>query len=321
MNREKVILDCDPGIDDALAILLAFASPELEILAITTVSGNLHVDKTSINALKILELIGVKDVPVARGAEKPLFRELPRDPFSHGEDGLGNTWLPEPSLKLHPKHASDVIIEKISENKEDISLISTGPLSNIALALLKEKRLTKWIKKHVMIGGIYGVTPYGYINATGLTPVSEWNINVDPEAAKIVFNSGTPIMAIGIDVTTMPSAEFKKEHLEKLAKVDTPITRFAIKAVRYIMDRGFPMHLHDPMAIVATTHSNLFKFTKLRVDVEVKGELTLGQTVTEHRLRFKWGENKPEINVAYDVNGPTLIDLFIERIQSLKKII
>lgn len=319
MPPEKAILDCDPGIDDALAILLAFASPEIEILAITTVSGNLHVDKTSINALKMLELIGVKNVPVAKGAEKPLFRELPKDPFSHGEDGLGNTWLPEPKLKLHSKHAWDLIIEKVTENKEDILLITTGPLTNIALALLKEKRIAKWIKRHIMIGGIYGVTPYGYINATGLTPVSEWNVNVDPEAARIVFNSGMDITAIGIDVTTIPSAEFKKEHLEELAKVDTHVTRFAVKAIRYIMDRGFPMHLHDPMAVVAAVANNLFKFTKLRVDVEVKGELTLGQTVTEHRLRFRWQEDKPEINVAYDVDGPALIDLFIKRLQSLGK--
>jgi purine nucleosidase/pyrimidine-specific ribonucleoside hydrolase len=318
MPPEKVILDCDPGIDDALAILLAFASPELEVRAITTVSGNLHVNKTSVNALKILELINVKDVPVAKGAEKPLFRELPKDPFSHGEDGLGNTWLPEPKLKLYSKHASDLIIEEVAENKEDISLISTGPLTNIALALLRERKITKWIKRHIMIGGIYGVTPYGYMNATGLTPVSEWNIYVDPEAAKIVFNSGMNITAIGIDVTTIPSAEFKREHVAKLAQVDTNVTRFATKAIRYIIDRGFPMHLHDPMAIMATTTSSLFKFTKLKVDVEIKGELTLGQTVTEHRLRFKWGEDKPEITVACDVNGPALIDLFIKRIQSLK---
>jgi purine nucleosidase/pyrimidine-specific ribonucleoside hydrolase len=318
MPPEKVILDCDPGIDDALAILLAFASPELEVRAITTVSGNLHVNKTSANALKILELINVKDVPVAKGAEKPLFRELPKDPFSHGEDGLGNTWLPEPKIKLYSKHASDLIIEEVAENKEDISLISTGPLTNIALALLRERKITKWIKRHIMIGGIYGVTPYGYMNATGLTPVSEWNIYVDPEAAKIVFNSGMNITAIGIDVTTIPSAEFKREHVAKLAQVDTNVTRFATKAIRYIIDRGFPMHLHDPMAIMATTTSSLFKFTKLKVDVEIKGELTLGQTVTEHRLRFKWGEDKPEITVACDVNGPALIDLFIKRIQSLK---
>jgi inosine-uridine nucleoside N-ribohydrolase len=282
------------------------------------VSGNLHVNKTSVNALKILELINVKDVPVAKGAEKPLFRELPKDPFSHGEDGLGNTWLPEPKLKLYSKHASDLIIEEVAENKEDISLISTGPLTNIALALLRERKITKWIKRHIMIGGIYGVTPYGYMNATGLTPVSEWNIYVDPEAAKIVFNSGMNITAIGIDVTTIPSAEFKREHVAKLAQVDTNVTRFATKAIRYIIDRGFPMHLHDPMAIMATTTSSLFKFTKLKVDVEIKGELTLGQTVTEHRLRFKWGEDKPEITVACDVNGPALIDLFIKRIQSLK---
>lgn len=313
----KVLIDCDPGIDDALAILLALASPELEVMAITTVSGNLHVDKTSKNALKVLELAGVKDIPVAKGAHKPLLRSLPKDPFSHGEDGLGNTWLPEPKQELHPSYAPDLIIEMAREYRGEIALISTGPLTNIALALLKEPLLAKWINKHFMVGGIYGVTRYGYMNATGLTPVSEWNINVDPEAAKIVFHSGMKIMAIGNDVTTMPSAEFKREHLRELAKTDTPVVRFAVKAISYIINRGFPMHLHDPMAVAAAIDDKLFKFTKLRVDVETKGELTLGQTVTEHRLRFRWGEERPEINVAYDVNGPALLRLFIDRLSSL----
>lgn len=318
MPVKKIILDCDPGIDDALAILLALASPELEIIGITTVSGNLHVDKTSKNALKVLELAGANHIAVAKGAAKPLLRPLPKDPFSHGEDGLGNTFLPEPRRSLSRLHAADFIIQRAEENKGEIFLVSTAPLTNIALAILKEPNLPKWIEKHILIGGIYGVTPYGYANATGLSPVLEWNICVDPEAAKIVFNSGMDIVAIGNDVTTIPSAEFKLEHLRRLTSVKTPITKFAEKIIRYIIDRGFPMHLHDPMAIAAAVDESLFKFVRLRVDIEIHGTLTCGQTVTEHRKRFAWGEEKPEISVAYDIDAKRFLDLFIMRIQSLK---
>jgi purine nucleosidase/pyrimidine-specific ribonucleoside hydrolase len=321
MPPTRVLLDTDPGIDDALSILLALASPELHVEAITTSGGNLPVEKTTVNALKIVELAGAIQIPVAKGVEKPLFRKRPDDPFSHGEDGLGNTFLPEPKLKLDPRNAVDVIVEKVKEFPGELTLITTGPLTNIGLSLMKEPWIAKKIREHILMGGIYGVTPYGYQNATGLSPVLDWNICVDPEAAKVVFHSGMEITTIGNDVTTVPSSDVKEHHITNLEKVDTPITRFAAKAMRYITQRGFIMHLHDPMAVAIAVRRDLFKFTRLRVDVETQGELTAGQTIADHRMRrpVVWGEEVPEVTVATDVDGPKLIDFFIERIQSMKK--
>jgi len=313
-----VLIDCDAGIDDALNILFGLASPEIQIEAITAVSGNLHVDKTSLNVLKVLELAGVNGIPVAKGSAKPLFRELLFDPFSHGSDGLGNTNLPTPRQRFDSRHAVDLIIDTVNWFPGELTLITTAPLTNVALCLLKDPTIVKKVKEQIMIGGIYGVTPYGYENATGVTPVCEWNVNVDPEAARIVFQSGMPITAIGNDVTTIPSSEVKEEDIRNLESVDTPITRFAAKMMRFITNRGLPMHLHDPMSVAVAVRRDLFKFTKLRVDVETRGELTVGQTVTEHRRRFKWGEDKPELTIAEDVDGVRLKELFTNGIQSLR---
>ena len=318
LQRRKVLIDCDAGIDDSLNIIFGLASPEIQIEAITAVSGNLHVDKTSLNVLKVLELAGVSGIPVAKGSAKPLFRELTSDPFSHGSDGLGNTNLPYPRQELDSRHAIDLIIDTVNKFPGELTLITTAPLTNVALCLLRDPTIVKRVKEQIMIGGIYGVTPYGYKNATGVTPVCEWNVNVDPEAARIVFQSGMPITAIGNDVTTMPSSEVKEEDIRNLESADTPITRFAAKMMRFITNRGLPMHLHDPMSVAVAVRRSLFKFTKLLVDVETRGELTAGQTVTEHRLRFKWGEEKPELTIAEDVDGVRLKELFTNRIQSLR---
>ena len=318
MQRRKVLIDCDAGIDDSLNILFGLASPEIQIEAITAVSGNLHVDKTSLNVLKVLELAGVNGIPVAKGSAKPLFRKLASDPFSHGSDGLGNTDLPYPRQELDSRHAVDLIIDTVNRFPGELTLVTTAPLTNVALCLLKDPTIVKRVKEQIMIGGIYGVTPYGYKNATGVTPVCEWNVNVDPEAARIVFQSGMPITAIGNDVTTIPSSEVKEEDIRNLESADTPITRFAAKMMRFITNRGLPIHLHDPMSVAVVIRRDLFKFTKLRVDVETRGELTAGQTVTEHRLRFRWGEEKPELTIAEDVDGVRLKELFMNRIQSLR---
>jgi purine nucleosidase/pyrimidine-specific ribonucleoside hydrolase len=318
LETRRVLIDCDAGIDDALNILLALASPEVRIEAITTVSGNVHVDKTSTNVLKVLELAHAEEIPVGKGAPAPLLRKLASDPFSHGYDGLGNTNLPEPERQLDRRHAVELIGEIVNRFPGELTLITTAPLTNIALCLLKDPSIAKKVKEQIMIGGVFGVTPYGYQNATGVTPVSEWNINVDPEAARIVFHSGMPIIAIGNDVTTTPSSEVLEDDIRKLERVDTPITRFSAKMMRFITQRGLPMHLHDPMSVILAVRRDLFRLAKLRVDVETQGELTAGQTVTEHRLRFGWGEEMPTLTVAEDVNGAQLKEFFIERIQSLR---
>jgi len=311
---ERVILDCDPGIDDALAILFALRSPELKVEAVTAVSGNLTVDRTSENALKILELAGRIDVPVAKGMERPLVRELFIDFFSHGKDGLGETNLPRPSKSLSPLHAVDLMVETIESNPRDITIITTGPLTNLAMVLMKASGIADKVRRHVMMGGLFGVQPHVYRFPTGGNPVSEWNVFVDPEAAKIVFNSGLRTTAVGLDVTTLESVTVTEAHLKRLRKAGTREALFSAQMMEFIMKRGFPMHLHDPMAVGFAVNGGLFESRTMKVDVETEGLVSLGQTVTDHRLKFGWDETKPKIDVVTDVNAKGFLDTFFERV-------
>ena len=198
----RILLDCDPGIDDSTAIIFALKSNLIKVEAITAVSGNLTADRTSINALKTLELLDVVDIPVAQGMMKPLVRAFPHDPFSHGDDGLGNTQLPVPELQLDQRFGPDLIIETVNQFVGEITLVATGPLTNIAVALMKAPDIVDKVDRLILIGGAFGFNEYASTYATGDNPVSEWNVYVDPEAARLVFHSGIPITAIGLDVAT-----------------------------------------------------------------------------------------------------------------------
>ena len=307
---KKVILDMDPGIDDALAILLAVKSPELKVEAITTVSGNVHVDKASLNALKILELAKVEDIPVARGMERPLIRELETAEHIHGENGLGNTNLPIRKLALHPKHAVDLLIEKITSAPKEITLITTGPLTNVAMAILKEPKIVGRIKEVVLMGGAYAITPYGYGNVTS---VAEFNVWCDPEAAKIVFRSGLPIVAVGLDITTDPSTCLREEHLKKFSCAGTAISKFIVQASRFYLTRTQRdrMELHDPVAVAVAIDKTLVTTKKFFVDVETKGEITRGQTIADRR---PWSKMETNIEVCYRIDGKRFLSLFMERL-------
>ena len=201
---KDVLIDCDPGIDDALAIIFALLSNELKVNAITAVSGNKPVDITTQNALTLVDFEGRADIPVARGRETPLERELPGDPFSHGENGLGNIDLPKPDLAACDESGPEKIIEKARQISGQFTLIATAPLTNVAVALQKEPSITEDIEEMIFLGGAYGFTEYAYKNATGKNPVSEWNVYVDPEAARLVFQSELDVTAIGLDVATHP---------------------------------------------------------------------------------------------------------------------
>ena len=196
----KLIYDGDPGIDDALAILYALNSPKTILQGITTVAGNVTIDKTTKNALNLLEMAERSEIPVAKGAAKPLLRELRQAEEFHGPDGLGNTNLPEPKLKPEPIHAMDQIISSIMANKGDIALVAAGPLTNLAMAVLKEPNIRFHVRKVIIMGGA--------IRAPGnVTMASEFNIYTDPEAAKIVFNSGLPIILVSLDEELMTESE------------------------------------------------------------------------------------------------------------------
>ncbi len=312
---KRIILDVDTGIDDAMAILLAINSPELEIEAITTVSGNVHVNKTSVNTLKVLEIAGVNNIPVARGMSKPILRELKTAEYVHGRDGLADLNLPMPRLKLYPKHGVDVIIECAKEAQGDITLVTTGPLTNVAMAILKEPEIVDWVKEMVVMGGAYGLTPYGYGNAS---PVAEFNIWCDPEAAKIVFESEIPITAVGLDVTMDPSAALTLDHLKELSSSNKPIPRFVAKLGYFYTERlkETRVYLHDPLTVAVAIDKSIVSTSKLPVAVEICGELTVGQTIIDRRKYLSTLDNRrwSIVDICSKVDGTKFLKMFMERI-------
>lgn len=309
---KRVLIDCDPGIDDALAIILAVKSHKLQIEAITTVSGNLTADRCQKNALKVLELLGVDSIPVAKGSLKPLVRPFPSDPFSHGNDGLGNTALPEPTLTPSSRFAPDIIVEIVNRFPNDITLITTGPLTNIALALMRDPDLPSKVDELIIIGGAFGFNRSAALNATGDNPVSEWNIYVDPEAARLVFHSGIKLTAIGLDVATHRDINFRPSDIEQLKAANNRETQFALDLVNFSAGRGFQSYtvLIDSTAIAAAIDPTLIQYQTIHVDIETQGELTRGQTVTDIRDNFRW-THLPSINAAYNADFGGFLDLVV----------
>lgn len=312
---KHIILDCDPGIDDSIAIILAARSPELKIEAITTVTGNLLADRTSVNARKTLELIQREDIPVAQGCLHPLVRKYPRDPFSHGDDGLGNTHLPEPHMKLDPRFATQVICDTVHAFAGNITLVATGPLTNVALAILQEPEIAKMVNDLIIIGGAFGFNEYASTNATGDNPVSEWNIFVDPEAAKIVFHSGMPITAIGLDVATHPGINLSPQYWQLLENSNRVEAKYMLGLLNFVKQRGFQDYcvMIDAMAIAAAIDPTLVDTQKIHVDIETQSDLALGQTVVDRRNNFRWS-HLPQIQGACGADFQRFHDLLIQRL-------
>jgi inosine-uridine nucleoside N-ribohydrolase len=309
----RVLIDCDPGIDDSIALILAARSPELKIEAITTASGNLRADQTAINALKTLELINRDDIPVYQGMLKPLVRDLPRDPFSHGDDGLGNTGLPAPRRSPEPTFAPDAILEIVRSYPNEITILALAPLTNLAMAILKAPELMRQVQRIIAIAGAFGFTPYAYEYATGGNPTSEWNVYVDPEAAKIVFHSGIPITAIGLDVATQPAVRFTPEQLALLRQSGTREAQHLLTILHYLEQRNFEHYctLIDSFAVAAAIDENIIHRRRIHVDIETRGEYTLGQTVTDFRKKFTW-THLPEIEAADHADFPRFIDMLMQ---------
>lgn len=311
--RKKIILDMDPGIDDAIAILLACRSPELEILGITTVGGNVPLELTTKNALRMLEFVGAENIPVYAGMRGPIFGELRTAEFVHGQDGIGDVNLPEPSKKPAKGHAVDFIRKEVMEkNPGEISIVATGPLSNVAMALLLEPEIARRLSSIVIMGGAYATTPWGYGNES---PRAEFNIATDPLAAKIVFNSGAKIYAFGLDVTMRPDAGISKNHYEQIGRAGTKTGDLIHKMLRRFVHLIEPVPMHDPMALAYTIKPEIFKFRRLHVDVEVCGTLTRGETLADLREWLPESFKKPaNANICVDLDGKAFIDLLISRV-------
>lgn len=309
----KVILDCDPGMDDSMAIVMAAKSEALKLLAVTTVSGNYPVEVTSRNARKVLEMLSRTDIPVARGMAHPMVRQSPKDPFTHGADGQGENNLPEPKMPLSALHAADLIIELVTANPGEVAILCTGPMTNLAMAITKAPEIVPMIESVIAISGAFGLNEYAFLNATGDTPQSEWNVYVDPEAADIVYRSGVKLVALGLDVATHFSVNFSEAQIAAFAASNRKEARFLSRAIRFVNDRGFEAYctIIDCMAVGYAIDPTLVVTKAYRVGVETKDGLTLGMTVRDGRHHHVW-EHLPLVNVGISADHGRFLQLLSE---------
>ena len=312
MPTRKIIIDTDPGQDDAGAIMLAAASPELEVLALTAVAGNVPLALTSRNARLILDICGRSDIPVYAGADKPLARELVTAEEVHGKTGIDGVDIYEPPVPLAEGHAVDFIIEAIRrEEPGAITLCPLGPLTNIAMALERAPDIAARIAGIVLMGG-------GFFEGGNITPAAEFNIYVDPEAAKIVFGSGVPIAMMPLDVTHKVLTRADRiarlragggKAAAVMADMLEYFERFDEK--KYGTDGG---PLHDPTVIAYLLEPELFGGRDCNVEIETDSELTRGMTVIDW---WHVTNRKKNAFVVRDVDDEGFFDLFIERLNRL----
>jgi pyrimidine-specific ribonucleoside hydrolase len=301
-----IIIDCDPGHDDAIAILVALASPEVELRGITTVAGNQTLDKTTRNALKILELAGRTDIPVAAGADAPLKRSLRVAANVHGESGLDGPDLPEPTAKPVEKHAADALAEWLEPG---VVLVPTGPLTNVALLFERHPGVKERFERIVWMGGA--------IAEGNVTPAAEFNAFVDPEAAAAVFGSGIPVTMIGLDITH--KALFTRAHADRLrgagraghavAELSDFFQRF--HESRYGFD-GSP--IHDALAVAEVIDPSLVTRLECNVVIETASQHCDGRTVVD---RWLVTDRPKNARVGIDVDAERFLELVVERISSL----
>jgi inosine-uridine nucleoside N-ribohydrolase len=305
---QKIIIDTDPGVDDSLAIFTALRSPELEVVGLTTIFGNSLVENTTLNALRLVELEGNQHVPVACGSALPLVvgLELIAAPV-HGEDGMGNTFLPLPRGKALDIPAAQFIVEMVLANPGEITLVPVGPLTNIALALRLEPRIAGLVKQVVIMGG-------ATIVPGNISPVAEANIFHDPHAAEIVFSADWPMTMVGLDVTTQ--VNMSPQYLEKLGQggnLATDLMRRMLPCYVAFHDQFYGMggaiHTHDPSAITCVLHPEWFRCEAWPVHVQTDGRCK-GQTIADrHR---QWPTRRP-VNVCVEVDAEKELALIMER--------
>jgi purine nucleosidase len=347
-DRTPIILDVDTGIDDSIALLYAAASPEAELVAVTCCAGNVDARQVELNTRAVLELAGRDDVEVALGREVPLVRPLETTPETHGPRGLGYAELPEPARPLSDRHAVDLLIEEARRRPGEITLVTLGPLTNLAVAILREPELPRLLGRYVLMGG-------SYRSPGNTAPTTEWNINVDPDAAKVVFSAWAAAraadsavrlpVALGLDVTE--KAKITPEHVVALARAagstpddslalsrgedpmlatrsvaSNPIVRYVADALRFYMefhsryDGFYGAFIHDPLAVAAALDPSLVRTEALTVDVELGGTLTTGETVTDWRRVWN---RPPTLDVAVEANADLFLDRLVERVGRLAK--
>lgn len=329
----RVIIDTDPGVDDAFALLLAMCSPQLHIEAITAVAGNVPLDLTLPNALRMVEIAKRTDIPVAAGAKAPLLRRLVTATYAHGENGLGGAVFPEPKTAPVSESAADLIQRIVRKYPGEITLITIGPQTNIATALTADPDLARLVRAVVMMGGS--------LSGGNITPAAEFNVYVDPEAARIVFQSGIPITMVGLDVTRKTA--LTEKHVATLEAHRNPVSQAAALIGRNSLARhraqGLPSgpNMHDSVAVAAFLNPSIVTTEPFYIDVETSGELTSGETLGYRTITASpqspvrgsaplLGSLKsspvlrdhvePNARAALDLNAPAFFDLLIGRLSA-----
>jgi len=299
----SVALDVDPGLDDALAIMLALRSPEVRVDLVTTVAGNGPLQMTTHNALRLLQHLGAEDVPVSPGAAAPLCRPFQDALGYHGPDALGNVALAEPRSSAIPLPAPEALFSFISSAPGERVLVATGPLTNVALALQQHPEMAGMLRQLVVMGGAFRLTPWGHGNET---PLAEYNVWQDPEAAAVVFSSGAPLTIVGLDVTNSASASLDAADLGQLRGGVTPAARLAADIVAFALQRHPLFALHDPLAFAALLDPSLFTFAS--------GVATVDTSDGEQRGKTTLSPGAAQCSVAASVDGRRFRTLFLSRV-------
>ncbi len=313
MNKKRIILDTDPGIDDSLAILLALASPEISLEGLSVVHGNSSTQQGTINALSVLELAKASYIPVYQGCDLPLVQPSLLAPETHGEQGIGYAKLSAPLGQPKVQKGSDYLIEKIMSSPGEITLVAIGPLTNIALAIRQEPRIVENVKEVFIMGGAIR-------HEGNTTPLAEFNTYVDPHAAHIVFNSGMPITLTPLDVTY--ECVFTKDDLSRLLIIDSPITKFIADATRFYMEFHDEYQsiegcvINDPMTLALTFMPEICDYQELYVDVDLSGGVSMGNTFADF---YKMTKKPANMKVALGVRPRDFMELFLERMEKLAK--
>lgn len=307
MIKKKVIIDVDTGIDDAMAISYAVHSPDLEVCGVTTTFGNISVEEATRNTLQVLELVGATDIPVYQGASKPLVRELKeKAKLFHGENGLGNIMLPLPTAAPQAMSAAQYLVSAIKAQPNEITLITVGSMTNLALAIMAAPEIVSLVKRVVVMGGAVAVPG-------NRTPVAEANICADPEAAAYVFQSGIPLTLVGLDVTMQTL--LTREHLQQWRERDTEVSCFFADICDVYMDayakvgnaRG--CGLHDPLAVGVVIDPTFVTAVPMYVQVDTSGSASDARTIGDRR---KHPEFPPNVDVCVEVDHERFVQHFLE---------
>jgi inosine-uridine nucleoside N-ribohydrolase len=308
---KHILLDTDPGVDDALAFLLAFASPEIKVEAVTTVDGNVDVEKGTRNARQLLEFLGRDDVPVARGASHPMLRPMGNAESFHGKTGLMDAVLPEPRMKVEKKAAAQFIIDEANRLGKELTLVAIGPLTNVAAAILTDPTIPEKVGGLVIMGGAFALTPYGSGNANA---VAEFNVWHDPDAAKLVFDSGIPMVCAGLDTTMHPDYRMSKAMYGEMVAKKGRRSELIKGLCGALVERFNGFSLHDPMAMAYVADPTMFKTEKYKVEVETTGTHTMGMTVVDRRRNHREENLKANHEVIVEVDAPRFHKMISDRV-------